>query len=532
MDSSKIKTFIIVVAAALFALYLGIAAATAQMEAIAWVAGALGIVFVLALGKHVWVLIPICLQLGGVITFLPGSPSPWWGAVAVVGVIFALRFLLRKNDFQFRFTWLEFAIFLQMVAVAQAFARNPTGLSVLGGELVGGKPYIIFAFSFIAFALLSVVKADLRIIKWVVICSILMAVMDGGLMLASLFVPSIAMAVLPLYSGVSFTSATTGGGATDALESRLDGAKDIGKSLAFAAFTLFRPISTLNPLHPIRFLLMASSLSFILISGFRSVLAQVFLVAIVSSLIRRKFLDVIVCGVIAMLGLMLLVVSGQVEKLPYGAQRILSVLPINVRHDIRVDAEGSANWRFEMWELALTTDRYISNKWLGDGFAYRADEHAMMMDAVHGSSRSHQTNQASQDLMMAKGSYHGFHVEAIRMTGAFGLLCALIALGIFFRYAWIQIQYFRGRPEWPYVLWICIPFLIHPFYLMLIFGAYRHGFPALLVAAAMLKVLDNIRVTELATVRAETPVALPNPSQARARSLPPGRLPQPAMKTK
>lgn len=532
MDSSKIKAIIIIVVAAFFALYLGVAAATAQLEALAWVVGTLCLVFVLSLGKHVWVLIPISLQLLGVVNLLPGTPSPWWGATAVVGVVFTLRVLMRKHDLQFRLTWLEFAIFLQMVAVAQAFLRNPTGLSVLGGELVGGKPYIIFGFSFLAFALLSGVKADLRTIKWVVICSILMAVLDGGLMLASVFLPSLAMAALPLYSGVSFTSAAGGGGEVNTSETRVDGAKDIGKSLGFAAFTLFRPITTLNPLRLIGFLLMVSSVGLILISGFRSTLAYVAVVAIVSSLIRRKFLDVIICGIIALLGLILLVVSGQVENLPYGAQRILSVLPIDVRHDARDNAEGSSEWRFEMWELALTTDRYINNKLLGDGFAYRADEYAIMMDAAFGNSRTAMSKQDFQELMMAKGSYHGFHVEAIRMTGAFGLLCALIGLGIFFRYAWIQIQYFRGRPEWGYILWICIPFLIHPFYLMLVFGAYRHGFPPILVAAAMLKVLDNIRVGELAAERVAVLAAVPESSPSPARRLPPGRFPQPAMKSR
>jgi hypothetical protein len=219
-----------------------------------------------------------------------------------------------------------------------------------------------------------------------------------------------------------------------------------------------------------------------------------------------------------------------VQKLPYGAQRILSVLPVNVRHDARQNAQGSSDWRFEMWELALTTDRYISNKWLGDGFAFRADELAIMQDAAFGANRISGSKNLGQDLMMAKGSYHGFHVETIRMTGAFGLLCALIGLGIFFRYAWIQIQHFRDRPEWPFILYLCIPFLIHPFYLMLVFGAYRGGFPQILVAAAMIKVLDNIRVSELTTARAQAPVALPEPAQASGRRLPPGRFPQPAMK--
>lgn len=529
MDSSKLKVLLVVIFAAFAALYLGIAAATAQLEAVAWVVGALMIVFVLALGKHVWVLIPICLQLAGNISFIPGAPAPWWGAVGIVGAVFTMRFLLRTYDFQIRFTWLDLAIFLQVAAIVQAFARNPTGLSILGGDVVGGKPYIIFGFAFAAYALMSVIRTELKMVKWVVILSVLMSFIDGGIMLASVLVPTMAAAVLPIYSGVSFTSAFSGAEAADTSEVRLVGAKDIGESLGLAAFTLFRPISTLNPLRPIGFLLMVSSLGLTFVSGFRSVLFHLAAIAVVSSLVRRKFVDVIICAVIAALMLVGLIMTDTVQKLPFGAQRILSVLPVNVRPGAREDADRSSDWRFEMWRLALTTDRYISNKWLGDGFAFRADELAAMQEGAFGTARTSSKNQG-QDLMMAKGSYHGFHVEAIRMTGAFGLLCALIGLGIFFRYGWIQIQHFRGRPEWPYILYICIPFLIHPFYLMLIFGAYRAGFPQILVAAGLLKVLDNIRVREMADARNEAKIS--DSDQSQAGDHPPGRLPQPAMKTR
>jgi len=104
--------------------------------------------------------------------------------------------------------------------------------------------------------------------------------------------------------------------------------------------------------------------------------------------------------------------------------------------------------------------------------------------------------------MMIRGAFHGFHVETIRCTGIVGLVFALVGMGIFFRTAWKMIQYYRNRPEWMYVLYICIPFLVHPFYKMLVFGAYRGDFPMVLAAAGMLKVLDNIRFIETSSARA------------------------------
>ncbi|MDE0836333.1 MAG: hypothetical protein OSA84_08290 [Akkermansiaceae bacterium] len=526
MDSSKLKVILVIVFAAFAALYLGVAAATAQMEAIAWVAGAVIVAFVLALGKHVWVLIPITLALAGTINAIPGSPAPWWAATMTVFAMFLMRFLSRVRDtFVFRFTWLDFAILLQVLAVSQAFIRNPAGLSIFGGDVVGGKPYIAFGMSFAAYFLLSIVPTELKLVKSTVILIIFMAICDGGLMITTTLFPAVGAATIPIYSGADFNASTDQSTNIDLSEIRLMPALILGKALGLAAFTLFRPISTLNPLKPISFLMMTSSLGLILLSGFRSALGMLAIYAVVSSLVRNRTSDVVIAGFLGMVALSLLIVTGSARHLPFGAQRILSILPIEVEDRAREDATNSSEWRFEMWKLALTTDRYIQNKWLGDGFSFRSDELAMMRDVASNTQRT-TGGLNDQDLMMAKGSYHGFHVEAIRMTGALGLLCALISMGIFFRYAWKQIQYFRGRPEWGFVLFLCIPYLITPFYVMLVFGAYRNGLPLILVGAGMIKLLDNIRVRELAAAQLEAQNTETETSQMSRLS--PGRSPHTA----
>jgi hypothetical protein len=503
MDSSKLKVIIITTLALCCALYLGIAAATAQTEAIAWVVGTLGLVIIHGLGKHVWVLIPISLALLGNISFIPGSPSMWWLVTIACASITTMRFLMRKTDFMIRFTWIDFAILLQVLAVGQAYMRNPTGLAILGGDVIGGKPYFTYGFAFVAYLLISITRTDLKVVKLVVIFTILMSFIDGGILFASIFLPAFAANVIPFYSGVSYIAATSGTESTDADEGRIVGAKLIGEAMGMAAFTLFRPITTLNPLKFIPFALMACSISLIMVSGFRSLIFKLATVAIVSSLIRRKPVDVLIGGALAFFALVLLVTTQSAARLPFGAQRILSELPFDVGVESRaaVDADKSSDWRFEMWRLALTTDRYIQNKLLGDGFGYRSDELRAALDSLAGDNRRSAQGQGTQEAMMAKGSYHGFHVEAIRMTGILGLLCALVGMGIFLRYAWIQIQYFRGRPEWGYVLFICVPFLIYPFYLMLVFGQYKQEFAGILVASAMIKILDNIRIREIAETR-------------------------------
>ncbi len=528
MDSSKIKTITIIAVASFLALYLGVAAATAQTAAIAWVVCALGIVFVLSLGKHVWILIPIMLPMVGMINAIPGAPSPWWAAMAIVFTIYMMRFLMRRTEFMvWRFTWLDFAILLQVIAVAQAYVRNPTGILLMGGEMAGGKPYFIFGFAFMAYALLSVTKTDLRMIRWAMILAIFVSVLDSSLLVLSQIVPIIGAIILPLYSNVVFGTSTGNQLAFEAEVGRLDGGKEVGQNMGLALFSIFPPLSCINPLHLFRFIMTMVAVSAILLSGFRSAVGLLMIYFVVGCLIRRQFNELVVAAAAAIVAMILLVGSGLTTKLPYGAQRVLSPLPfVQVDNKIRMDAEGSTDFRVEMWVLALTTDRYIKNKFLGDGFGLSAVEQRSMLEAVMGDKRA-QTQGGGIDDFMARGSYHGFHVETIRFTGYFGLALALITLGIFFKQAMMLIRHFKYHKEWGYIIYICMPYLIYPFYYMLVFGSYRTAFPLVLATAGMMKILDNIRVRELSEARTSTP----SPSTGRnpVQNLPRGGVLRPAV---
>ena len=47
---------------------------------------------------------------------------------------------------------------------------------------------------------------------------------------------------------------------------------------------------------------------------------------------------------------------------------------------------------------------------------------------------------------------------------------------------------------WGYVIFVCMPFLIAPFWYWLIFGSYRTGFSELIAMAAMVKVAYDLGV--------------------------------------
>lgn len=505
MDSQKLKFILIIVLAAMAALYLGIAAATAQTEAILWVVAVMAFAFILALGKQVWLLIPIGMGLNGGIAMMPGAPPLWMVAIPLTLGIFLLRTALRRSD---EFTWqwklMDFAIVVHGLLILQAYIRNPVGFASIGidAEMVGGRAYFAHGFAMVGYVLLSMVRVDnLRIVRTIVILMVCCAVFDGGIALVGAFIPGVAAIGSKFYTGFSFESsmATTG---ADASDSRVTEGKNIGRDLAKAAFSLYRPLSALNPINFLPFSMITMGVLAIMISGFRSVMGYVAIYFVVASILRRKWPDIWIALGASTVGICILLGTGT-ERLPLGAQRILGVLPIPglVSEKIKESGEDSTDWRVEMWVLALTTDRYIFNKVIGDGFGSRRDDVEASIDAAYGDNRRLRTSgnnnvEYMQDLLMRRGSYHGFHVQTIRTTGYVGLLLTLIILGVFFRNALSHIQYFRGRPEWPFVLYICIPFLIFPFYAMLIFGDYAFEFPQYVLMAGILKMLWNIRSNE------------------------------------
>jgi uncharacterized membrane protein YhaH (DUF805 family) len=454
------------------------------------VAGFVGLAIILALGKHVWVLIPAALGLQGTLNFLPGSPPPWALAAAVTATMFAIRFAMRKPDFVWRFDLLDCAVLLQVVVIAQAYARNPTGLMLLGGDTAGGKPYFIFASAVVAYFCIALAKPEVRSIRWALVLMIGIFAMDGIIATAGDFSPAFSSLVLPIYSNVNLGVAVAGAVERDLSVVRGGyGFAQLGKAMVLPCLCLTRPLNCLNPFRPLLFVLVVSGSILVLLSGFRSGIAYLAVAFVVSALIRRKVVDIVGVSFIAFFALAILLLSGQVRDLPYGVQRVISLLPVEVDSAARVDAEQSAEWRFEMWRLALGTDRYIQNKWLGDGFALSSREMHAIIDTIQGYTSF---MDSSQEQALAKGSYHGFHVETIRFTGVVGLLAALFLMAAAFRTASTCIRRLRDDTLFPYVVFVALPVFIYPFWAILVFGSYRSEFPQFIALAGILKMLDNL----------------------------------------
>ena len=123
MDSSKIKLIIILALALFGALYLGIAAATAQMEAVLWVVGGLGLTICIALGRRIWVLMPFMTSIGLVLPIQGNFSTMFIAQILVIGFC-SILFLMRKLPMIIRFTELEFWSLMFILCVVQVYLRK------------------------------------------------------------------------------------------------------------------------------------------------------------------------------------------------------------------------------------------------------------------------------------------------------------------------------------------------------------------------------------------------------------------------
>jgi hypothetical protein len=497
MDSSKVKILILLVLSGIFALYLGVTAATAQLESVAWVMGVLFVTFCFVLGKHIWGLIPSLLILQGNLNALPGAPPAWALAASVVAGFYLILFATRRHNFVFRWSWLDFAILLQMLAVGQALVRNPSGLLMLGGDAAGGKPYFVFAAVGLAYACLSITHPTEKAIRWTVYAVIAVGIFDGIVLVLNDYSPVFAQASLRYYGGN--IGAAVSGQAINLEDARGGAGMGIlGKNLLLCLFCILPTIRCINPFHIVPFFLTLLGSVLTLLSGFRSLVAYFIVLFAFAAIARRRYTDILLAGTLGILASIAVLASGNLDKLPFGVQRVFSVLGADVRRDVLISAEDSSNDRFEVWEIVLTQKGYIKNKWLGDGFSITArEQQAILHNAIRGI-----TTQMGLDTFkercLATGSYHGFHVETIRHTGAFGLACAIFAMVVFFHKGLVLIRHFRGQALFGQVLYICLPVMIYLFWSLLIFGSYRVDFPPILIMGGMLKMLDNMRLSQIA----------------------------------
>jgi hypothetical protein len=252
----------------------------------------------------------------------------------------------------------------------------------------------------------------------------------------------------------------------------------------------FVPITLVNPIHFWRFSATMLCLMGVLLSGFRSSLLTVLMYGIVSSFFRRRVHDIIVLAIIGVFAVGVLALgNGRIFTLPLSVQRALTVFPGNWDYVAKADAEGSTQWRLEMWKIVLLEDRYIKDRLLGDGYGFTRFELGMMQSEMSG--RTGFIGAARQEGFMISGMFHSGPLSTIRYVGYVGLFiytALIIHLSV---RAWHLIRRSEGTDYFAPALFVGMPLIILPIIFYFLAGQFQYNLPDTIFLAGLLKLMER-----------------------------------------
>ena len=481
------KVIFVIFVASIVAVFVGINVVTAQYETIAWVVGVSVIVVCLAMGTKVWLLIPFLGAMSLTVSF-PGRPTTMLVAQALVLSFSALQLIIRRLNCKIQIRELEIWMLLLFAMVVQVYIRNPVGFNVFGGSTVGAKPYVLFVAAILTSFLLCWLRVPAKEIRYAVWLSII-----GGLINLVISVLGRAIPVLGYYTG---TAGTVEASYSDQVE-------DVGKATRISYLGIFSENLSLwissfkSPFlacfHPLWLPLLFICFGAAAMSGFRNDVAAIGLTFLVGIYYYGGIKQLLTSFGLGALALIALIVVNLVAPLPPNIQRSLSFLPGTWEERYVSDAEASSDWRVELWEEVLYTDRWISNKWIGDGLGFTARElgyqQSLQLTQMTGTGLS--GFDAHREFLLANADYHSGPLQTIRVIGYFGLALLMIFQIRVVVYAHRQIQRCRGTEWFPVALFIGIPLIWFPVFFTLIYGESGRAAVVLFIGSGMLRLLEN-----------------------------------------
>ena len=505
LNSKSLQGIAVLICGAFLSIWLGLSIVTNQTETILQIIAAAIFIICLALGTKIWLLIPFMAALS-VGLRMPGQPdSLLLGQILFIGFSIP-QLLLRKLHLRLALTELEFWIIMLTLIIVQVYMRNPVGINLFGGDVVGGKPYIIFAIGLTTSFLLVGLKVPPSELKWILRLSIL-----GGLMNQMNSILGRIFPTFGFYTGQNYAKADevnyeNYGKAVDDRAATRDGTLSLfGSNLSLWICSFKSPLKAI--LHPLWGTLVLLSLAAATLSGYRNGVAMMFFTYFVGVCYRGGLASIILSFIGGILAIALLAMINSTSPLPPNIQRSLSFLPGTWEKRYVQDAEDSSEWRFEMWKEVLTTNRWIQNKWLGDGLGFTAREYqyALAQKAAQSTAKGMSGFDAQRETMLSNGNYHSGPVQTIRVIGYIGLAIILLFQIRLAIHAHRQIKRCRGTEWFPLALLIGIPLIWNPVFFVFIFGEFKTAAATLLLGTSMIRLLQN---------------NLPLPAYAKRRLLP------------
>jgi hypothetical protein len=349
------------------------------------------------------------------LAFLPGEPRLW---LVLAGLSFGLAVLNNVIGLQTFLRVPELTrplLCLLGVVLVTAWFRGGLGSKVLGGSGYGGRNYIYIFGAYMGYFALTaqriVIGKSQRMVKWFFLSA------------TTNVLPNLAYILGPafygLYNVVSVNSAMSQA-QSDWDQNAVARFGDFGPAAAgLLSFMLARwgIRRTFEWDKPWRLLLLTAVMAGGLLSGYRNQLAFLIVLFaiqfILEGLWKTAFLPLF-C-VLALLCLAPMIMFA--NKMPSAVQRSLAFLPVNINPDVRADAEGSLEWRFQIWRIVWPeVPKYLL---LGKGYSLDP----LDLDMTTLAARSGLIGNYEEALYA--GDYHNGPLSVLIPFGLFGGLAFL-----------------------------------------------------------------------------------------------------------
>ena len=363
--------------------------------------------------------------------------------------------MLRRSSL----TWnsiplLDITIFLLFVHVIYVFLTHPFGLGLnIMEDYYGGKGYITFLQGLIAYLCLSSLNTTSNELGKVLQWSIVLIVLS-----------TLALTVLNILSpdsvGANMGEAT--GAVTEKTRNRTFN--------SISTLTLQLLILNYSPWQIIKrpwyLILVMLSVAGIFIGGGRLNFAILLTLFLFISVLYKRWVSSIVMPSLVVALLSVLSFSGFLRELPFSAQRILSAVPfLYVSYQAKADAEGSLEWRKEMWRWALDDrERFIQDKTFGDGFS--RDTNILKANIYEEAYRLSN----DQSAFAWNGDWHSGVISTIQTIGYVGLTLYIIMSIIGMSYAYLICCIYKYHKYRLGILFIAALYFIRPLTFLLLFG--------------------------------------------------------------
>ena len=501
MDQKKLTLALTLLIVIIGSIFLGSAVGQNDLSTAIIAVAVLGVLItVIALGESIWVIIPVLAAWSSGVPLLPLPFSVANLAIMLAVGFWFLSVATRRQQWSFKFDRIDFVLVLTVILLMVGYFRNPIGLSSLAsGGNIGGRPYVETAVALVAYLILAGQQAKGSLIeklpRWIIISAGVLAV-GGGV---AAFIPQAGIVLYQFYSGFLPDM----GELLDPYGER----EGVGKSgylrplaFALAAYVVARcsPIRLMRPENFWLVAILAFATVLAALTAYRSALIAVGFYFVAASWLWLRGLGLILCGFLGVLFVAALISLQSFVPLPEKVQRSFAFLPGNWDQRVEREAEGSVDWRVEMWEDVIYGDN-IKNWWIGDGFGFPQSE-------VEYYGYLHRTKQISPQQLaeyyLITGGLHSGPLSAAKFVGVIGgLLYLVLSFMVIAGYLklWKMLAGYdslnRLRVS---VAFFGITAFYIPFKFVFIYGAYQNDLGPLIVSAGLYRLIASVARREMA----------------------------------